>query len=107
MNFGNPKFSLLLGVYIRICLCNKFKSINILLHVFVAAGTVGCLALRGEIHFIEPLHSNDMKDTHTYRHIDRCEGLKKYPHKMGLVMIYIPSFVITGLGIKKLMKRVL
>jgi hypothetical protein len=36
--------------------------------VFVAAGTFlpnSCLATEGEIHFTEPLRSNDTRDTHT------------------------------------------
>jgi hypothetical protein len=43
-------------------------TIFLLLRVFVAQGTrlpFRCLAMKGGIHFTEPLPSNDRRDTHT------------------------------------------
>jgi hypothetical protein len=64
-------------------------TILLLLHVFVAAGT--CLP------------SNNKRDTH-YGLTDCREGFMKYAVEMGLgAMIYIPSFIKIGSGIRKLM----
>jgi hypothetical protein len=43
---------------------------------------------------------------YSYRHIDRWEGFAKYAVEMGPgAMIYIPSFVKIGSGIRKMMGR--
>jgi hypothetical protein len=76
--------------------------------IFVTAGT--CLpsrglAIKGGIHFTEPLPSNDKRITHT--HTNCREGFKKYAVEMGSVaMIYIPNFTKINSGIPKFMRDI-
>jgi hypothetical protein len=51
--------------------------------------------------FIQPLPSNDRRDTHTETEIDRRD--KKYAVVVDSgAMIYIPNFTKLGLGINRL-----
>jgi hypothetical protein len=55
--------------------------------------------------FTKLLLNNDRKDIY-YRRTDWWEGFIKYTVEMGSdAMIYIPSFIKTGSGIQKLMRR--
>jgi hypothetical protein len=80
-----------------------YPTIPLLLRVFVAAGTClqsRCLAQKGGIHITEPLPSNDKRDTHTDRLMG---GIYEVRRREGSVaMIYAPSFITIGSGIKKL-----
>jgi hypothetical protein len=54
------------------------------------------------IHFTELLPINDKRDTHP--DTDWWEGFMKYAFELGSgAVIYIPSFIKIGSGIRKLM----
>jgi uncharacterized RmlC-like cupin family protein len=62
--------------------------------------------MKGRIHFTEPLPTNE-KGIHIQMHrcTDWWDGFMKYAAEMGSgAMIYIPSFIMTGEGIQKLIK---